>query len=81
MGIVMIKKRGCMPCKEFEPIVKTATENYKIGFRTLMGETMPKKFQPPYYPYFYLYDNKTVLESWGGTNEKKLNSVLKRKLG
>ena len=80
MEIVMIKKKGCMPCKEFEPIVKKTTEEYSLGFRTIMGEDMPENIQPPYYPFFYLYKNKSVLESWGGTSEKKLLSVLKRKL-
>ena len=80
MEIVMIKKKGCMPCKEFEPVVKRTAEEYSLGFRTIMGEDMPENIQPPYYPFFYLYKNKSVLESWGGTSEKKLLSVLKRKL-
>ena len=43
-----------------------------------MGESMPEKLQPPYYPFFYIYKDKSVLESWGGVSEKKLLSVLKR---
>ena len=80
MEIVMIKKKGCMPCKEFEPTVKKIAQNYSLGFRTIMGEGMPEKLQPPYYPFFYLYENNAILESWGGTSEKKVLSVLKRKL-
>ncbi len=76
----MIKKKGCMPCKEFEPIVKQTAELHSLGFRTILGEDMPKNIQPPYYPFFYLYKEKSVIESWGGTSEKKLLSVLKRKL-
>ena len=80
MEIIMIKKKGCQPCKIFEPFVKEQANKYSLGFRTLMGETMPEKFQPPFYPYFYLYEDKNIIESWGGTSEKKLESVLKRKL-
>ena len=71
MEIVMIKKKGCMPCKEFEPTVKKITQNYSLGFRTIMGEGMPEKLQPPYYPFFYLYENNAILESWGGQVKKK----------
>lgn len=78
MEIVMIKKKGCMPCKKFEPFVKETAEKNSIGFRTIMGESMPEKLQPPYYPFFYIYKDKSVLESWGGVSEKKLLSVLKR---
>lgn len=80
MEIVMIKKKGCQPCKKFEPFVKETAIKNSLGFRTIMGETMPEKFQPPFYPYFYLYEDKNIIESWGGTSEKKLVSVLKRKL-
>ena len=34
-----------------------------------MGEDMPEKMQPPYYP-FYLYKENKIIESWGGTSEK-----------
>ena len=78
MEIVMIKKKGCMPCKKFEPFVKETAEKNSLGFRTIMGESMPEKLQPPYYPFFYIYKDKSVLESWGGVSEKKLLSVLKR---
>ena len=41
----MIKKKGCMPCKEFEPFVKQTAEKYSLGFRTIMGENMPENLQ------------------------------------
>tara|TARA_B100002051_G_C16638723_1_gene587392 strand:- start:891 stop:1139 length:249 start_codon:yes stop_codon:yes gene_type:complete len=80
MEIVMIKKVGCSPCKKFEPIVKKEAEKHSLGFRRIMQEDMPEEIRPSYFPYFYLYKEGEVIEHWGGTNERKLKSVLKRNL-
>ena len=78
MEIVMIKKQGCMPCKKFEPVVNKLAESKNISFRTIMAEKMPEKMRPDYYPYFFLYDNGKIIENWGGTSDRKVESVLKR---
>ena len=76
----MIKKKRCMPCKKFEPYVKETAEKNSLGFRTIMGESMPEKLQPPYYPFFYIYKDKSVLESWGGVSEKKASFCFKKNI-
>ena len=78
MQLIMIKKKGCIPCREFEPIVKKIANESKLDFKTVQQENMPDKIKPPYFPYFYLYDSKKVVDEWGGTSERKLTSVLKR---
>ena len=73
MELIMVKKMGCMPCKEFEPFAEKRAKEETLSFRTIMGEDMPEKIQPPYFPFFYLYENNKIIESWGGTSEK--NSI------
>ena len=80
MEIVMIKKLGCGPCKTFEPIVKAEAEKRSLGFRHVMQEDMPEEIRPPYFPYFYLYNDGEVVEHWGGTSDRKLEKVLDRSL-
>ena len=80
MEIVMVKKQGCMPCTIFKPTrEKYALEN-NIGFRTIQAEDMPEPIRPEFYPYFYLRSGGKVLEEWGGTNERKMETVIKRNL-
>lgn len=81
MEIVMIKKQGCGPCKSFEPTVKKEAEKRSLGFRHIMQEDMPEEIRPPYFPYFYLYNEGEVIEHWGGTSDRKLEKVLSRHLG
>ena len=69
-----------MLCKQFEPFAEKRAKEETLSFRTIMGEDMPEKIQPPYYPFFYLYEENKIIESWGGTSEKKFDSVLKRTL-
>ena len=49
-----------------------------LSYKSIMREDMPEKIQPPYFPFFYLYADNKIIESWGGTSEKKFDSVLKR---
>ena len=35
----MIKKQGCMPCKQFEPTAQQLAEGKNLGFRSIMMET------------------------------------------
>lgn len=78
MEIVMIKKKGCMPCKIYQPIVSKVAELNRINFRTVQSEDMPEKLRPDVFPYFYLMKDKELLENWAGNNERKMQSVLKR---
>ena len=41
---------------------------------------MPLNIRPDIFPFFYLRDGDKLIESWGGTNEGKMQSVLKRNL-
>ena len=45
-----------------------------------MQEDMPEEIRPPYFPYFYLYNNGEVIEQWGGTSDRKMVKVLDRSL-
>ena len=74
----MIKKHGCGPCKMYEPTIKEIAKKNNLEFRTVQAEDMPEDVCPNYFPYFYLLQDNKVLEGWAGTNERKLNSVLKR---
>ena len=80
MEIVMIKKNGCMPCKKFMPIVKEYAKKNNLNFRTVQMEDMPENIRPSFYPYFYLRSGDNVIADWGGTNERKMHSILKRSL-
>ena len=57
MEIVMIKKRGCGPCKIFEPTIKDAALKNSLNFRTVQSEDMPENLRPDVFPYFYLMKN------------------------
>ena len=39
---------------------------------------MPINIRPEIFPFFYLKKKDTILESWAGTNERKMENVLKR---
>ena len=78
MELIMVKKKGCMPCAQFEPFVKKRAKEEALSYKSIMREDMPEKIQPPYFPFFYLYEDNKIIESWGGTSERKFDSVLKR---
>ena len=69
-----------MPCVRFEPTVKDFTNKKNLGFRTIQMEDMPEDIRPPYFPYFYLREGNKILDEWGGIDERKLESVVKRNL-
>ena len=35
---------------------------------------MPEKIRPEIFPYFYLRKENKIIESWAGTNERKMYS-------
>ena len=41
---------------------------------------MPEPIRPSFYPYFYLRSGDKVLEEWGGTHERKMETVIQRNL-
>ena len=57
---------------------RQAAKEEVLSYKSIMGEDMPEKIQPPYFPFFYLYEDNKIIESWGGTSERKFDSVLKR---
>ena len=74
----MIKKKGCGPCKTFEPIIKGAALKNSLNFRTVQSEDMPENMRPDIFPYFYLMKDSELVENWAGTNIRKMKTVLKR---
>ena len=78
MEIIMIKKKGCGPCKTFEPTIKSFALKNSLSFRTVQAEDMPSNLRPDIFPYFYLMNDKELLENWAGTNTRKMQSVFKR---
>jgi len=80
MEIVMIKKKGCQPCRIYEPTVKEISIINNIKFKSIQAEDMPEKIRPEIFPYFYLRKENEIIESWAGTNERKMHSVLKRSI-
>ncbi|MGB0136771.1 MAG: hypothetical protein ACON34_11795 [Flavobacteriales bacterium] len=78
MEIIMIKKQGCMPCKQFEPTAQQLAEGKNLGFRSIMMETMPENMRPEIAPTFYLMKEGAILEEWAGTSDRKFERVLER---
>ncbi len=74
----MIKKKGCNPCKMFEPTIKSVANQNHIEYKSVQAETMPEKMRPNVFPYFYLFEKEKMLENWAGTNVRKMSKVLSR---
>ena len=74
----MIKKKGCMPCKMFQPVIENVANINSLNFKIVQGEEMPENMRPDYYPFFYLMDGDKLLESWAGDSTKKMTRVLSR---
>ena len=66
--------------KHLSLLLKLRQKKRSLGFRHIMQEDMPEEIRPPYFPYFYLYNNGEVIEQWGGTSDRKLEKVLDRSL-
>jgi len=69
-----------MPCNTFRPTIQKYAESKKIKFRIVQMEDMPENIRPPFYPYFYLRKENAVIDEWGGTNERKMEAIIKRNL-
>ena len=80
MELIMIKKKGCQPCRVYEPTVKNVSNINNIKFKSIQAEDMPENIRPDIFPYFYLRQENEIIESWAGTNERKMYSVLKRNI-
>ena len=78
MKIVMIKKTGCNPCKMFEPTIQSMANQNKLEYKSVQAEEMPENMRPDVFPYFYLIEDEKMLESWAGTNIRKMSKVLSR---
>lgn len=73
----MIKKKGCNPCKMFEPTIKSMADQNQLEYKSVQAEDMPEKMRPDVFPYFYLIKKETMLESWAGTNIRKMSKVTR----
>jgi thiol-disulfide isomerase/thioredoxin len=78
MKIIMIKKKGCNPCKMFEPTIKNVAKQNHLEYKAVQAEDMPEKMRPEIFPYFYLLNGEDLLENWAGTSTRKMYNVLKR---
>ena len=78
MKIIMIKKKGCNPCKIFEPTVKNIAKQNFLEYKSVQAEDMPENMRPEIFPFFYLLNGDDLLENWGGTNMRKISKVLAR---
>ena len=78
MKIIMIKKKGCNPCKMFEPTIKNVAKQNSLDYKAVQVEDMPENMRPEIFPYFYLLKGEDLLESWAGTNLRKMSKVLSR---
>ena len=74
----MIKKKGCNPCKMFEPTIKSMADQNQLEYKSVQAEDMPEKMRPDVFPYFYLVKKEKMLESWARTNIKKMSKVISR---
>ena len=74
----MIKKKGCNPCKMFEPTIKSVANQNQLEYKSVQAEDMPENMRPDLFPYFYLINEEKMLESWAGTNIRKMSTVLSR---
>ena len=74
----MIKKMGCNPCKMFEPTIKSMAKQNQLEYKSVQVEDMPENMRPDVFPYFYLLKKDKMLESWAGTNIRKMSKVLSR---
>ena len=74
----MIKKKGCNPCKMFEPTIKSVANQNQLEYKSVQAENMPEKMRPNLFPYFYLFEKEKMLESLAGTNIRKMSKVLSR---
>jgi len=83
MKLEMIKLTTCASCHTMEPKVKKIAEQNNIEFKTLLVgkdilDTPENRKAIPYFPWFYLHTDDGKKEAWGGTDERKLLSVIKR---
>ena len=46
MKIIMIKKKGCNPCKMFEPKIKNVAKQNSLDYKAVQVEDMPENMRP-----------------------------------
>jgi thiol-disulfide isomerase/thioredoxin len=72
--VIMMTKDGCGSCTTFKPVAKQLAEEYGFEFKIIPNPTI----ELPFFPYFYIMEDGKVLQQWGGVQERKYKSVLKR---
>ena len=58
----MIKKKGCNPCKMFEPTIKSVASQNQLDYKSVQAEDMPENMRPDVFPYFYLIEKEKMLQ-------------------
>ena len=74
MQVIMLTKDGCGSCATFKPVAKEVAEEYGFEFKILANP----KMDVPFFPYYYIMKDGNIIEHWGGVQERKYRSVLKR---
>ncbi|MEC7987302.1 MAG: hypothetical protein VX278_19180 [Myxococcota bacterium] len=74
MQVIMLTKDGCGSCATFKPLAKEIAEEFGFTFKILPNP----KIEGPFFPFYYIMKDGKVIEQWGGVQERKYRSVLKR---
>ena len=72
--VIMMTKEGCGSCVTFKPIAKQIADEYGYEFKIILNP----KVDVPFFPFFFIMDEGKIIQKWGGTQERKYRSVLKR---
>ena len=62
----------------FDPTIKSVVNQNQLEYKSVQTEYMPEKTRSDVSPYFYLIKKETILESWAGTNIRKMSKVPSR---
>ena len=72
--VIMMTKDGCGSCTTFKPIAKQIADEFGYEFKIVPNP----KVNVPFFPFFFIMDEGKIIQQWGGTQERKYRSVLKR---
>ena len=62
----------------FEPTIISVVNQNQLEYKSVQVEDMPENMRPDVFPYFYLLEKEKMLETWAGTNIRKMSKVLSR---
>ena len=78
MKVVMIKKTACKAYEMFELTTKSVVNQNQLEYKSVQAEYVPEKKRSDVFPYFLNIKKETILESWAGTNIRKMSKVPSR---